>query len=128
MIILQWCRNYRGQISHGLYTFWPSKPLWKFLKCKHCNCSSAVANAQCLNQLLPHTYIVSCCFIYQLYWHGFSLTFSHLLISYGLCTMKLPPMPLFYGHYAPIATLYGKYKWYVSQQIPLLLWWITWQW
>ena len=65
------------QTGHGLHTFWLLKGPWNF----YSQVSTIIT--------IPASGIVSCCFACQLYWHGFSLTFSHLLISHGLYTMQL---------------------------------------
>ena len=55
----------------------------------HINCGKLLC-CMCCN--------VICCFACQHYWDGFSLTFSNLLISYGLCTMKVLTVPMWYNY------------------------------
>ena len=90
-------RNCRGQIGCGFYILWSSKD-FEFLKHKHFNYSTLI-NAQHLNWLLNHMRNVICCFACQHYWDGISVTFSYLLISCGLYTMKVLPVPMRYNYY-----------------------------
>ena len=92
----QWCRNCRSHKGHDLNTFCFKRTLEIFKVYKHFNYNPI--NTQCLNRLLHHMCIVSCCFACQLYWHGCSMTFSHLLIIYSPTQWNCFLHPAFVTH------------------------------